>query len=227
MNLIEMNKALMSKRRKEVEIKYQINQDDIILFNDMLNISKNILGAFNITDDAVSFFKLYPDFKKVLPNGKATECFYAMKKGDIWNGIPMKLVYVLHKCFSENERGLVNTALNTAVPLIAPFCEDTYIVGESSFTAKDVICNIVGSNVKLLTTANPIVKYRDCVEVFVHNVNRVAILPLDIAEYVTPDNCETVQWDKVNGVTVEGIPLRTMNKRLGITRHDFDLRQCI
>lgn len=227
MNLVEMNKAIMSKRRTEILMKNQITQEDIMLFYDMLSISKNIQSLFDSVDDSNTFFKIYPDFKKVLPNGKAVECFYAIKKGNIWEGVPMRLVYIITKAFENNGKDLVNRALNTATGLITPYASDTYIFGEESLTVKDIIDNIVGKNVKLLTLSNPIVKYKDCVEVFVPNANRVAVLSGDIAEYVTVDNCDTLQWDKVNGLTIEGIPLRTLNNRLGITRDDFDLRECI
>lgn len=227
MNLVEMNKEIMSKKRKQIIIKNQITPDDILLFYDMLNISKNIQNLFESIDDAHTFFQTYPDFKKVLSNGKAIECFYAIKKGNIWQGVPMRLVYILTRVFEENDKQLVNTALNTATGLLSRYASDTYNFEGSSLTIKDIIDNIVGGNVKLLTLSNPIVKYKDCIEVFVPNVNRVAILPLDMAEYVTLDNCSTLQWDKVNGITVEGIPLRTLNNRLGITRDDFDLRKSI
>lgn len=227
MNLVEMNKAIMSKKRNEVVIKNQITQGDILLFYDMLNISKNIQTLFDSIDDSNTFFKIYPDFKKVLTNGKAVECFYAVKKGNIWEGVPMRLVYILTKAFESNGKELVNVTLNTATGLLAPYASDTYVYNDSKLTIKDIIDNVVGKSSKLLTASNPIVKYKDCVEVFIPNANRVAVLPNDMVEYVTVDNCNTLQWDKTNGVTVEGVPLRTLNNRLGITRNDFDLRECI
>lgn len=226
MNLLEMNDAILYGKKKKTIVPV-VTADDLTLFKKTIAMSARIKSMYEQTDDANSFFAIFPGVKQIVGAKKCVECFYACKLGYIMHGIPAKLVYVLTKMFNENGKQFVNKAMSTALPLLKPYVNCAFEYNEESYDLKDVIENICGQSVKLLNTSVRKVKSGSAWEVFIPVANRVAILPDGMADMLSQDDCERLSFDTNKGIVLNDIPVRTLGNRLGITRDDFDLRECV
>lgn len=226
MTLLELNDKIESSQKTKIE-PVHYTQNDLELFNKTINTSVTIKAAYDQTDDANSFFAKFPDVRKIVGSKVCVECFYACKLGYYMQGIPTKLVYIVDKIFKEYDKEYVNVAMNAAIPLLSPYAISEFDYVGESYTLKDVIENFVGRSITLLTTSVPKVKVKDAWEVYIPTTKRVAILPDDIGSAISLDDCEKLDYDKDAGLVLQGIPLRTMGDRLGVTLSDYDLRQCV
>ena len=228
MNLIEMNdRLLVNKDRREVVVP-EVTQDMCDRFRRLVASSNSVQNMYNNIEDANAFFMMYPDIKKIFGAGVCVEIFYVCKQKYVYDGVPAKLVYILNKTFNEGGLVHVNAALNRATALLKPYVNDVYVVDGMAVTVKDVIENIVGRSVKLLTSSVRKVKATDCYEVYVPNAERVALLPMDIANMLPYAECEKIRFTKEKGLVIgDDVIVRCLNNRLGITRDEFDLISCI
>lgn len=222
MNLVEMNYKIMHpEEHMEVE---KVQQEHVDLFRSILPTSTFVSSLYNNVDDASAFYAQVPELKKLLPPKMATDIFYASKLGYIFEGVPSKMVYVISELFRLGDKDHVNLTLEMGVQLLANYAAFTY--GKDKFTIKDVIENIIGTKVSLLTPDTRKVQAVDSYEVWVENANRVVLLPNDIAKPLSKDDVKKIEYDSERGLTLSDIPLRTMNNRVGCTLSDFDLRTC-
>lgn len=227
MNLIQMNdKLLVNKERKLVKVP-EVTQELCDEYRRLMNASKSLLHVYETVEDATAFYVMYPSITKIYGSHLANELFYASKLSFLYPGVPCKLSYILNKIFKECGVVHVNDALSRGVKLVQPFVNDTYQCNGDEITVKDVIENFVGGPVKLLTSSVRKVKAADCSEVFVPNVERVALLPADIANVLPYAECEKIEFDKQKGLVIGDVIVRCMNNRLGVTKDDFDLRNCM
>ena len=148
-----------------------------------------------------------------------------MKLGQYYKGIPNRLVYILKKLIKAlNDRVLPNHIIELGESLLTPYARKNYISEYGRFTFKDILENICNQTITLLSDANYLVKISgEVYEVFISDVQRVALLPDDIAARLTYEDCLSLQYDPEKGVCLRDIPLRTWGNRLGVIKNDFDL----
>lgn len=227
MNLIEMNKIILSNKKKVVSIPI-LTQEDVILFKQTLLISKGVSDMFEKTDDSNSFFTVYPDVKKIVGARKCVECFYAVKLGYYVADVPTKLLYILNKLFKDNDILYPNTALNKATKYLMPYIKSTFKVSDGTVDVHGVINSVANRHVTLLTdTCLTSTMPGADTEVFIRNCNRVAILPKSMAEMLSPSDIESLSFNVEKGIVLGDIPIRTLGNRIGLTKDDFDLRMCV
>lgn len=227
MNLIELNdKMLINKDKKKVVIP-EFGQADVDEFRRLVHSSKSVGNSFDTSDDSTSFFAVYSDVKKCVGKDVAEELFYAAKLGFFYPGIPSRLAYILNRMTREYGVATVNESLSRCVKLLSPYVGDLYESNGVEVSLKDVIENFVGGPIKLLTSSVRKVKATNCYEVYVPNVERVALLPGDIANSLPYAECAKITFDRNQGLVIGDLVLRTMNNRLGITKDDFDLREAM
>lgn len=228
MTLIELNDLmLVNNKRFEVKVP-EVSQNDCDTFRRLVGSSKTVENVYNMTDDANSFFSMFPDIKKMFGDGVCVEVFYACKLKFVYDGVPSKLVYIVSKMLSECGNCNINTALNRTTSLLRPYVDHIYKVDGKEYTLKDVIENMTGFSIKLLTSSVRKVKSVNCFEVYVPNVERVALLPPDIAKLLPYSECAKIRYDRELGLVVgDDTVVRCLNGRLGITRDDFDLTNCV
>lgn len=226
MNLLELNDKILISKKKTVNVP-TFSDDKLKEFKEIISISMNMKNSFQMLDDSNAFFKAFPDVKKVLGVKICTEIFYACKLGYYYEGVPAKLVYILQKAIVNHGKEYPNVTLNSAVNLLKPYACAQYKCNNNIVTVKDVLDNVFGYSVQLLTTAKTKIKPGLYWEVFIPDVERVAIMPDDIASMISYGDCDKLSFDFRKGIMLEDVPVRTMNGRVGITKNDFDLRECI
>ena len=195
-----------------------------------------MLKVFESTDDSNSFFAVCPGVKKIVGAFKSVECFYATKLGYYMKNVPMRLVYILNKLNISHQAKYVNVALNSAIPLLSNYAKCKYTAEDGTeLDIKSVIENVYGRSIKLINSSMRKVEYDDAVELYVPDekgkAGRVALLCPSMAKMLSPEDCEKVYYNHSLGITLRTnngeIPIRTLGNRLGITRDEFDLRECI
>lgn len=225
MNLVEMNEAILTSNKSMQKVP-EISDEKILEFKRLLKISSRIEAVYEETEDSNSFFSMYPDIKKILGASVCVELFYAAKTGFYYKGVPAKLVYILHKIATDKHYQSVNIALNSAVKYLQLYCKSKWDYKGEDVGMKQVIDNIFGKSVTLLTESVPKTDANGVCEIWVPNVERVALLPSNIFEKLSYQDCERIEYTP-DGLTLNGMLLRAFNDRLGITKDDFDLRECI
>lgn len=225
MNLVEMNEAILTANKTLQKVP-SFTQEHIMEFKRLLKISSRIESSYEDTEDSNSFFSMFPDIKKILGTSVCVEVFYATKTGFYYNGIPAKLVYILSKLFMSGSYKSVNTAINSAVRILSIYAKSSWDYSGTELNMKDVIENIIGKPITLLTASVPKTESNGLYELWVPNVERVALLPDYIFEKLSYQDCERVEYT-TEGLALNGMLLRTFQDRLGIVKDDFDLRECL
>ena len=194
-------------------------------FKLLLSINDAYLQKLNQTEVAKEFYTACPLLDAVVEDDLKEDLFYATKLGFMYTGIPSKLVFLLKKGLK-----LVETP-NRVIE-----CMDMRLFGKylkpgvlpEGITIKQILSNLIGTDYKTLTKARRKVKYKDFYEVYVDNTDRVVLLPECIAEQVdSSTDLKNVNYQKDIGVCVYNMPLRTFAGKLGITKDEYDLRECI
>ena len=223
MKLIEFNEKLSAKEGyTEVNVS-RITEEDIELFKSLLVINDNFKKAFEDTNSATIFFTQAPFIKEIVGNKIAVEVFYACKAGFYFEGVPAKLTYELSEVFKLYPDGLPNAAILSCKNSLQSYLLKTF----NGNTLLDIIENIYGKPFKLIINGVFKVRNGDFTELYVPNVDRVAIIPNDIAESISFEDCADISYEKDLGVCVKGMPIRRFGRRLGVTKDEFDLREVI
>lgn len=194
-------------------------------FLDMLEEDGIAKDFFKTYETPKHFFTTMPDFAHFIPKEQQVECFYSAKiGGKIYKGIPSACVYLLQKAYEEAKE------IPNLIPKIIPvnvlnewFKEDYFGGG---ITLRDVICNVCNTKYKPLSNVylkNPVDGFT---EVYIPSEDMVAALPNNIAESLDGDSIKNIEL-KTNGLTVNGILLRTMCNYVGAVNSYYDLRQLI
>lgn len=228
MTLLELNKIISGSYMEKKKTVYQkadglekLVQD----FQEVMQIDGGFYSRFKYTEIAKEFYKACPLFTKLIPKGMQEDVFYAAKCGYLLEGVPSKLTYLLNKAFKEYDTPNNGVSMVAAVSLKPFLAEGSLAEG---LTVKDAIEGVLGKSYQVLSDANRAVKYNDCYEVYVENVDRVVILPLEYEKYLASrQDLLTVEYNSGIGVCLCGKPLRTYCGKFGITENEFDLRKCI
>lgn len=201
--------------------------DELQKFIDILSISNGIVDAVNSTEDANEFYKAYPSIKKVMNKATAVDIFYAYKLGNYFKGVPNKAVYILRRAKQEASNvKAVNTIIESCLALLKPYIQYEYVSEHGTFTLKDIIDTVFGYPVDLLTMSKLNIKIDDRMsELYVPNVDRVALIPADISLLLSFEDCLNIKYSYELGIHLSGTALRTFNGRYGIlvSGSDFDL----
>ena len=202
-----------------------VTQEDVDKFLSIINIDSQASSTFDMVDDSNTFYGMFPDIKKLMGIELSKEVFYAVKTGYTLKGVPARLVYIISTAFKTLGVDNVNNTLNSIVAYLKDFVDYTY--SENNLTVKDIIENIIGKPVSLLTDDTRMVRCNNYYEVWISDVEQVAFIPEDIAESLSPSNIEAIKFDANKGLVLKDIILRTFNGRLGVTKDDLDLRDCL
>lgn len=225
MTLLEFNSKVMSQNKTLSKVP-EITEEMLIKFQEVVHISNIIKSRFDSTDDANSFFAVFPSIKNACGTGVCTELFYACKLGFWMPGVPSKLVYIITKAFKECGKDFVNKAILSCLSLLRVYADCSFESDGEVLTVKDVIENLIGRPVTLLTDSVRKVDSGNGWEVFIPNVNRVAVIPSAIADMISYYDCDRLEFKKDLGIVLGDIPIRTFNNYIGIVKDDFDLREC-
>lgn len=226
MKTIELFESIYSKAGKDVEFPV-ITKDDVDKFHSLLEINSCIKVAFDETDSATSFYNAFPDIKKLIGTPIASEVFYAYKLGHFYTGIPNKLVYVLFTTFKTTDFTLPNLVIWKVSKELDKFADKIYNYEDKKFTVKSIIENVYGKSANIISESSYKCLNDGFYEVYISNVDRIAILPKDIGEALSDEDCRRLEYDKNKGIVLGDTPIRRLNGRLGITLDDFDLRGVI
>lgn len=227
MNLLELNEIVAGKYPNDGGNSKQIRcitADEFEDFRAMLTVDPVIRDFFMKTETASEFYEHVELAEKYIDKEIKEDVFYAAKLGFFYEGIPSKLVYILRKAIRKYQSpNLALTAIDTR--LIAKYLKPGAL--PEGITIKQVIESILGKSFDLITQYRRKVRYRDWYEVYVPNVDRVILLPNDLAQLIESlDDLENVNYKKDVGVCVYDIPIRIMGSKVGVTTDEFDLREC-
>lgn len=227
MSVIEMNTLLVSKKGlKETEVRL-LPQEVLTEFVECVNINDTIQSDFEVTNNHNSFFANYNNILKIVGKEYASDCFYAVKLGSYFKGVPNKVAYFLEQALQAYENTFVNSAFGCVYSILKPYEDKLFCSEAGQFTIKDIAENIIGRAVDLITIDIPKVKAGNFYEIWVPTEKRVAIVPEDIGNTLSYENIEQLTFSTDKGICIGDTPIRTLNGRFGITSHDFDLRECI
>lgn len=213
-----------------------ITNANVKTFLSTIAASNSVVSVFKATDNVASFYdkckvadaiEIGEDVAPTATERRAAliEIFYAAKLGYYLKGVPSRLVYILHKAKEMGWTPYVNRQLERVLPLIQTYAEK-YFEGTEKYNVQDVINSEWRINANLLTNVNFKIEYEDGWEVWLPKVERVAVLPKDMGEMLSFKDCERIEYDTRNGLTLDGTPLRVLGARIGVTKDDFDLREC-
>lgn len=218
---VEFTKNISYKRERE---KYKEPDEEYV--NGTLEVLKEILPAnqkvkqvFDSCESAADFFKAFPTFKEIKLNSE--EAFYRMKLGMKIDGVPSRAVFIIKKAVKVNGTEFPNLTIQSVYKLLEQYDDFYFINNGLEITLIDIIEFILGKSVKL-TTAR---RLRVDNEVYIKDVDRIAIIPDDILDEVEGE----IHYDPKRGLigNVHGVEteLRILSNRIGVTTDDFDLRK--
>lgn len=226
MVLTEINKNILSKDKQIIE-HIEVKDEDLKTFMELITISNTAKTYFNTTDDANTFYSLFPYIKDIIGKVNCVEIFYACKLGYYVKGVPSKLIWIINKMSKLYEGPCVNAMIKSASQFIKSYCNNSYKVDGDIMTIKDIIESNLKYRINLITEEVPMVNYDTFSEIYVENVDRVLLVPKNIASLISLQDCKDISYIKDKGVCIKDIPIRTLGNRLGITKNDFDLRDAI
>jgi hypothetical protein len=93
---------------------------------------------------------------------------------------------------------------------------------------KEIIDELWGYEVNLVTKVRPMVTNDDIVEIYIDNLNSIVLCNPSIRDILTSvSDVESLWYSKEKGIVVgeSEIPLRTMIQSFGIVKNDLDLRK--
>ena len=227
MNLLELHKIFEGKyieKREKEEKQIQVTEENVIKFRELLMINDSFTEGLNRTESAVEYFKTYELLDKVVSDDLKEELFYIAKTGFFFEGIPSKVVYLLQRAIKKYNTP--NNAISSIdIRVLNKYLKKGYL--PESVTLKQVMENLIGREFQTLSEARLAVPYKDCIEVYVRNTDRVLIIPNTLEGYFNSrEDLESVEYKKNIGVCIQDIPIRTLKNRLGITFNEYDLREC-
>lgn len=191
-------------------------------WREVLSAIPTVRQRFELYDEDKDFFGEFPDFEK--SGIKSQELFYQNKLGYFIEGVPSKIVYILQKAIKELGSDEPNTTLYSVYGILLPFAYDKYNHKGTEMNLLDIVYAVFKHKFEPLTNR----RKSSGDEYYVYDSNLIAILPKDIQESVKGYE---IKFDKKVGLYIEvdgeRTLLRTMNKRIGVTRNDLDLRESL
>ena len=227
MDLLELNSIFEGKYTgdKVVPKHRTVTEEEFNEFKGLLGVSELYVAALQNTEISSEFYDTCELLKRVISPEIQEDVFYAAKLGFYFEGVPTKLTYLLSKALKQYKYP------NLAISAINRNSFGNYLKEGSlpeGVTVKRIISNLVGRPVTLLTKVNRKAETKLCCEMYVNNTDRVILLPRDISDQIsTLEDMENIQYVEGVGVCLGDIPLRTFGGRTGLTKSDYDLRECM
>lgn len=210
------------KEKADTEGRYvSASVDDILQFKDMLQIDRVYADGFKKTESAAEFYEAYELFDKTFDKRLQESLFYGAKLGFFFEGVPNRLTFLLKKAASTSATPSIT--LQSVSPLAwGRFLKKGTLPDD--ICIKDVLDAIYGTETQLVDILQLRVRHREFSEVYVGNVDRICLLPNDIADTLSIEDLQDVRYVPKVGVCVNNEPLRTFDGYKGITMDEFDLR---
>ncbi|MBQ2885880.1 MAG: hypothetical protein IJE43_19315 [Alphaproteobacteria bacterium] len=222
LELVEIAEGKYKEKDKTSAQPACVTKSDLMLFRRLLRTQDIYTESFNKTDSAKEFYEAFELFRKIIPDNVKEDAFYSAKVGYYFEGVPSKLVYILKQAISKG--ATPSLALQSVSPLVwGRFLKEGSL--PEGITIKDVLESIYGYEVQLLSKSQKKIQYSDYSEIYVENVDKIVLLPNDIADqFASIDDLSSIKYVPKKGVCFEEMPLRFFNGRKGITLDEFDLR---
>lgn len=222
MNLLEFNDECCKKDKEAFE-SVAVEQEDVDEYHSVLCTGETIYNVWNTVNSARAFYKMYPDVREYF-GSKAIELFYTSKLNYKIEGIPAYIVYILQTAIGLHKgTPHPNKILNSCFHLLTNEVKFTY----NGLTIDRILAGLISKDVTLLTTAVNKAKDGEVYEVYIKSEQQVAILPKAIGDVLTPDDCDNLKFARFRGILINDVPIRTLAGKLGVTKDDFDLTDCI
>lgn len=219
MNTLDILKSMNSKSKRKTAV-LSASHEDVKKFNEYLGIHGKVRDIFLSTNSDRQFFTAVPIMNKLVPEEKRQEVFYATKLGRSKVGVPTKLLYLLEESYKVNKtpnRLISNINKNALKPYLNPD------MLEEGLRVVDVVGDIVGSTFSTLTSNQKVKRFGNVYEAYIEDIDKVAILPLEIVDSVSREELNNISYDKSKGLVLEGKPLRKIICSSGIVLDDLDL----
>lgn len=227
MDLLQLNSIFDGKYTEELkktDKNRTITIDDFNKFRELLSINESFQSGLRLTDSSTEYFEAYDLLNMVVADEIKEDLFFTAKLGYFYEGIPSKIVYLLQKAIRSYNTP--NNAISSLdIGRVGRFLKKGSL--PDGVTLKQIMENIIGSEFQLLTKYRRSVQFKDSVEIYVENTDRVLVLPKDIAVLIeSAEDLASVEYVKGVGVCVHGIPIRTLGGKIGLTLNEYDLREC-
>lgn len=184
-------------------------------------IAKEFFTAYEVSQD---FYKTMVDFRKIIPKELQNEVFYAAKNGCMYKEIPAFCVYLLRKAWNESY-GIPNLIIKKLpTTALQKFLAKDYFLGGLSL--KDAICNVCTDEYVPLSVYHPKNKLKDFTELYIASADMVAAVPHSIGDALTDDAIASIKVTP-NGLSTNGVLLRTMCNYVGAINSTYDLRELL
>lgn len=211
-------KEYLAELKKEP---YRANENTLKEVLDIFSRGLFIKDNIEATDNFKAFYEAEPDIARMIEDEKKEEFFYAAKLGMCSPVIPAKYLFLLKKSYETygtlNNIGFVLPKSN----LKELFSKGTLAEG---YTLEEVIRSLIQREYTPFRKGS----YKnaigeDSIELFLEKINRVAIVPEDIASRLTDDDIRLIEVKK-GLLTLNGVNILSTNKYLGVSRKVYDLR---
>lgn len=229
MTLLEINKKICGRftdipEEQKKSTSRLATVKDLNLFNSLLSSDQGERDCLGITESYKEFYEAFEKFRIMIPDDVKEDVFYAAKMNIIYEGIPMRLVYLIHKAMLKYKN--LNVAIRSIKEnVLAKYLEPGVL--PEGITVKDVIETYTGKEAKLITESCYKVDYDGYSEVYVANTDRVALLPSDIADsFRSLDDLRSIYFDEEKGLMFGDMPIRILGGRVGISFDEYDYRDC-
>ena len=227
MDLLQLNSIFEGKYTEELKKTDKtktITIDDFNRFRELLSINEAFQNGLRFTESSSEYFEAYDLLNKVIPDEIKEDLFFTAKLGYFFDGIPSKVVYILQKAIRSYNTP--NNAISSLdVRSLGKFLKKGSL--PDGVTLKEIMENLIGSKFSLLTKYRKSVQFKESVEIYVPNTDRVLILPKEVAALVqSEEDLDSIEYVKNVGVCVHGIPIRTLGGKVGLTLNEYDLREC-
>lgn len=227
---IDRYSYIAGKKMLEGEVTNKVASNDMINeFVEVILTSQSFKFYIASTESAKQFWKSCKSVAELFPSEYREDLFFTAKLGKHYDGVNSKLVYMLQKAKSQFK--FPNLALSSIkFSDLAEFCIEGALADCSIY---DVICNIWGVDVKILSPYRRRAKIGDCVEIYIQEdsnmkiIDRVAVISDSISSCINDNELSSIIYDVKKGLCIGDFLLRQMAGKCGVTRHDFDLREVL
>lgn len=225
LSLSELEPYILRKAEAEGSADTKILTRDVFaLFMKMLQEDPIAKDFFESYDSYKDFYKTAVDFAHLIPKDLQMEVFYAAKIGCFYTGIPSFCVYMIKRAWTE-ANGIPNL-----IPKLLPSVVLNEVFKKGYFTGltslRDVICNVACKDYNPLSETNLRNRVGDFTEIYIKSTDMVAAVPNVIADALDDNSILNITVEP-NGLTTNGMLLRTMCNYVGAINSTYDLRELI
>lgn len=234
MKLTEINKIILGEVELEKSARYKQLPDYTDKIAEALEIGNGIYNKRHLTETRshTEFYEHNPLFEAAIDDWNKDkdkrefkkELFYAMLCETYIPHVPTELValFVLTRRVSETPNKMILALDRSKMKRYL-----TQVTTDSNKVMKDLLDEVWGYDVNLLTENRRMVNNKGVMEIYIENIDDVLLCNPTITSILRDaEDVSKLTYDKDKGVLVgeNGIPLRVLIQSFGITRNDLDLR---